>query len=103
MLVIHGETDHQVSVKGTVNAVEETKRLFPESQLEFVRLPSVSHVPAMTASQRVWMDWIADRFAGREVGKGVTTRTLSPARPKASYQQEHNWYLEAATEPYHAP
>ena len=103
LLVIHGESDFQVNIKGTVDAVEETKRLFPDSQLEFVRLPGVSHVPAMTASQRVWMDWIADRFAGREVKKGVTTRTLSAARPEASYQQEHNWYLEAATEPYHAP
>lgn len=71
LLVIYGETDLQVSIKGTVDAVEETGRLFPGSQLEFVRLPGVSHVPAMTATQRVWMDWIADRFAGWEVGRGL--------------------------------
>ncbi|KAL8849078.1 MAG: hypothetical protein Q9221_005922 [Calogaya cf. arnoldii] len=103
LLVMHGDTDDQVSIKGTVDAVANMAENWPESSLEFVRLPGVSHVPAMQAGQRLWMEWIADRFSGCDVKKGVTTRTLSTARPGRSYQGQHNWYLEAATKPYHAP
>ncbi|KAL8648572.1 MAG: hypothetical protein Q9226_005934, partial [Calogaya cf. arnoldii] len=103
LLVMHGETDHQVSIKGTVDAVANMAVNWPESSLEFVRLPGVSHVPAMQAGQRLWMEWIADRFSGCDVKKGVTTTTLSIARLGRSYQDQHSWYLEAATKPYHAP
>ncbi|KAI4259759.1 MAG: hypothetical protein L6R42_004404 [Xanthoria sp. 1 TBL-2021] len=103
LLVIHGETDERLCIDATANAVANTAQDWPESRLEFIRLPGVSHVPALQAGQRVWMDWIADRFAGREVKQGVTTMTLKTARPGRSYQKEHNWYLEAATEPFHAP
>ncbi|KAI4269859.1 MAG: hypothetical protein L6R38_007308 [Xanthoria sp. 2 TBL-2021] len=103
LLVIHGETDERLCIDATANAVANTAQDWPESRLEFIRLPGVSHVPALQAGQRVWMDWIADRFAGRDVKQGVTTMTLKTARPGRSYQKEHNWYLEAATEPFHAP
>lgn len=49
------------------------------------------------------MDWIADRFKGVEVEKGYKTSTFSSARPAAVYHKEQNWYLEAATQFYHAP
>lgn len=103
LLVIHGETDERLCIDATANAVADTAEDWPESRLEFIRLPGVSHVPALQAGQRVWMDWIVDRFAGREVKQGVATMTLKTARPGRSYQKEHNWYLEAATEPFHAP
>ncbi|KAI4219032.1 MAG: hypothetical protein L6R36_008605 [Xanthoria steineri] len=103
LLVIHGECDDRLCIDATAMAVENTAAAWPDSRLEFIRLPGVSHVPALQAGQRVWMDWIADRFAGRPVKQGVTTTTLNPARPGRSYQKEHNWYLEAATEPFHAP
>ncbi|KAL8832880.1 MAG: hypothetical protein Q9170_004700 [Blastenia crenularia] len=103
LLVIHGESDEGISEAVTSQAVEETSELFPSSQLEYFPLLGVSHVPALQASQRLWMEWIADRFAGREVTQGVQRSSLPMARPTTSYQKVQNWYLEAATEPYHAP
>ncbi|KAL8787062.1 MAG: hypothetical protein Q9213_002404 [Squamulea squamosa] len=103
LLVIHGETDDKLNVEVIADAVKRTAEEWPGSQLEFVRCPEISHVPALQASQRLWMDWIADRFAGREVKQGVKTTTLKSARPIRSYQKEQNWYVEAATEPFHAP
>ncbi|KAL8680245.1 MAG: hypothetical protein Q9186_003541 [Xanthomendoza sp. 1 TL-2023] len=103
LLVIHGEADDRLSVESIAKAVEDTADAYPKSQLEFVRLPEISHVPALQASQRVWMDWITDRFAGREVKQGVQRTTMNIARPRGSYQKEQNWYLEAATEAFHAP
>ncbi|KAL8765206.1 MAG: hypothetical protein Q9209_007639 [Squamulea sp. 1 TL-2023] len=103
LLVIHGENDDKLNVEVIADAVKRTAEACPESQLEFLRLPEVSHVPALQASQRLWMDWIADRFAGREVKQGVTTTTLESGRPIGSYQKEQNWYVEVTTETYHAP
>lgn len=102
LLVIHGESDDQVSIKVTARAVDKTGELFPSSQLEFFPLPGISHIPALQASQRLWMEWIADRFAGREARRGVHHSTLPPARPSGSYHKEQNWYLEAATKIFHA-
>jgi pimeloyl-ACP methyl ester carboxylesterase len=97
LLVIHGEVDPQLSVNVTTNAVNKTMELFPSSQLEYVRLPGVSHVPALNAAQRLWMDWIAERFANvapKPYCKGVE---LVSARPTTSYQPELNWFIGLAT------
>lgn len=103
LLVIHGETDDRKSANSTAEAVNATAQRYPSSQLEFVLLPGVTHVPALQASQRLWMEWIADRFARRVVKSCVKHTTLSPLRPSASYQPEQNWYLEAATQFFHTP
>lgn len=103
LLVIHGETDDRLSSAATTAAVNKTAEAFPESQLEYVFVSNVTHVPALQASQRLWMEWIADRFAGREVKHQVQRTELSQARPAASYSKEQNWYLESATQFFHAP
>lgn len=103
LLVVHGETDDKLSSAGTTAAVEKTAEAFPESPLEYILIPNVTHVPALQASQRIWMEWIADRFAGRGVKNQVQRSQLSGARPAASYQKEQNWYLEPATQFFHAP
>ena len=103
LLVIHGETDDKLSSAVTTAAVDKTAKAFPESPLEYILIPNVTHVPALQASQRVWMEWIADRFAGREVKHQVQRSQLLGARPAASYQKEQNWYLERATQFFHAP
>ena len=103
LLVVHGAADDKLSSAATTAAVDKTAEAFPESQLEYLLIPNVTHVPALQASQRLWMEWIADRFAGREVKHQVQRRELTGARPAASYQKEQNWYLEPATQFYHAP
>lgn len=103
LLVLHGEKDARIRAETAAAAAEKTAAQYPSSQLEFVLLKEMTHVPAMQASQRLWMEWIEDRFAGREVESGFKNWTLSPARPLASYHPEQNWYLEHATKFFHAP
>ena len=103
LLVIHGESDPQLSISTTTKAVENTINQHPSSQLEYISLPNVTHVPVLFAAQRVWMQWISDRFAGTKVKDGYTRSRMEPARPAKSYQTEQNWYLAPATEFFHAP
>ena len=102
-LVIHGESDDKLSPEITAKAVDKTAIKFPSSQLEYISVPNVTHVPALQASQRLWMEWIADRFAGRETKHEVQRVVLKRARGAGAYQKEQNWYIEAATQFYHAP
>lgn len=103
LLVAHGKTDPILSVEVVENAVKRTADLFPSSQIEYASLPNVTHVAALAASQRLWMDWIGDRFAGRAVESTCHSHELACARPDSSQQSDQNWYLESATQPYHAP
>ncbi len=100
LLVIHGEADAMNSPATVKAAVEKTASLFPSAQLESVWLPDVRHAPALGASQRLWMDSIADRFNGVEVPLGHRTSRLTSPRPSATYQKDQNWYLEAASQYY---
>ncbi len=100
LLVIHGEADMMNSPAAVEVAVEKTARLLPWAQIESVWLPDVRHAPALGASQRLWMDWIADRFAGLEVPPGHRTSRLKSARPNTVYHEEQNWYLEPASQFY---
>lgn len=49
-LVIHGEFDDRLSPEATNKAVDKTAMNFPSSQLEYVSVPNVTHVPALQAS-----------------------------------------------------
>lgn len=105
LLIVHGESDPLLNFELTVEAVNATVSLYPSSQLEFLRLPNTSHVPALTGSQRVWMDWVADRFAGLDVEpfNENSTSTAVLARPASAYVPELNWFVGLATEPYQTP
>lgn len=103
LLVTHGKSDPVLSVAVVDNAVKKTADRFPSSQIEYASLPNVTHVSALAASQRLWMDWIGDRFAGRVVESICHSHELACARPDHSRQSDQNWYLESATQPYHAP
>lgn len=84
LLVAHGKTDPILSVEVVENAVKRTADLFPSSQIEYASLPNVTHVAALAASQRLWMDWIGDRFAGRAVESTCHSHELACARPQFS-------------------
>ena len=103
LLVIHGKSDPVLSVAVIEKVVKRTADLFPSSQIEYAALPNVTHVSALPASQRLWMDWIGDRFAGRAIESTYLSYELPRARPDHCQQGEQNWYLEAATRPFHAP
>ena len=103
LLITHGRSDPVLSVGVVENAVKRTADLFPSAQIEYAALPNVTHVSALVASQRLWMDWIGDRFAGRVVESRCHSHELARARPDRCQQSDQNWYLESATKPFHAP
>lgn len=100
LLVIKGEADATLQYSVTAAAVNDTSAKFPNASIEFIRMPGVSHDPALTSSQRYWTDWIADRFAGKVADPGLKEVQIKPARPVAAYQAELNWYLSIATQYY---
>ena len=121
LLIVHGEADPRVSAATARAAVERTRAAFPASQIDMAILPGISHTPALTAGQRLWMEWIADRFESKPVSgqqsflqratNDVSNKLLDsgkitvikPIKPVKRYEGEQNWYLEPATEFYHAP
>jgi len=100
LLVLQGELDPAVPFPITTEAVSETCELHPESQLEYMTFANVTHVPVMYASQRIWLRWIEDRFAGAAAPKGCTRSNFTSARPYQYYQADTNWFVEYATEAY---
>jgi len=100
MLVIQGEVDNLVPLQLTTEAVDKVCKDFPESQLEYVTLADVTHVPAVYASQRQWLAWIKDRFANKVAAQGCGRSRLASPRPYQFYQKEENWYIKAATQVY---
>ncbi|KAI9697560.1 MAG: hypothetical protein M1820_007759 [Bogoriella megaspora] len=105
MLIVHGAADPRISIATVQTAFEQTKASFPQSEIELAILPGVTHAPALTAGQRLWMEWIADRFARKPFEKqaSVSSIVVEPARSVERYAVEQNWYLESATEFHHAP
>lgn len=103
LLVIHGEADQELNVTVTTAAVDKTLQEFPAAQLEYVRMPGLGHMPTMTGSQGIWMDWIADRFAGKPLKSSGIQPEPKAAMPVAAYQPQLNWYLALATTFYQTP
>lgn len=100
MLVLHGEGDPEIPLPITSNAVNLTCSAHPESQIEFLTYPGVGHTPVMYASQPTWLNWIADRFAGKPVSEGCRSSSIASLRPYSEYQARPNWFIEYATDAY---
>ncbi len=101
LFVIQGEADPNMNFTTTTSAVNKLVKAYPDSQLEYLTLPGVTHTPSMFASQRQWLDWIAARFAGADVKAGYrVTQAPTPDHPLSSYQSDANWIITTATEPY---
>ena len=62
LLIIQGLADTTVPALVTDLVVNRTCNSFSDSKIEYWTLPGVTHVPALWATQRLWLDWIADRF-----------------------------------------
>jgi hypothetical protein len=98
MLVLQGTADTTVPEPVTAGAVNGTCGPHPDSELDYAVFNGSDHVPTMFSSQQVWLDWIADRFEGRErKTSGCGQRLYYPAKQLASYQEEVNSYLQLAT------
>ena len=100
MLVLQGEADTSVPPPSTTQGVNLTCARYPHAQIQYITYPGVEHVPALYASQRTWLDWIADRFAGRHVPERCQFSRVPSVRPYSEYQVNLNWFLEYATDAY---
>lgn len=100
LLLIQGSADVLVKVEATDVGVNDTCTAYPQSPLEYVVMNGTDHVPTVFASQRIWMDWIWDRFAGRQAAAPCSRTYISPALPVENYQPQLTYYLELATKSY---
>lgn len=100
LLVLQGSADPVVSVNLTDLVVNQTCSLHPDSQIQSYTYTGATHVPVMYASQRTWLDWIADRFANKSLPQGCSRTTISSFRPYNEYQKEVSWYLEYGLDAY---
>ncbi|TVY92569.1 hypothetical protein LAWI1_G001391 [Lachnellula willkommii] len=103
LLVIHGNNDFIIHPDMTTSAVEATAQKFPAAQIEYLRLPAISHNPALTSSQWLWMDWIAKRFAGIAQEPGLKMSETKIAMPTAAYQRELNSWVAPSIAFYETP
>lgn len=102
MLVIQGGMDPIVHAQTTTDAVNETAKMFPMAHIEYNLLPEITHGPAMHAGQRLYMDWIAQRFAQKPTKPGLQSYVAVPVRPASALQPETNFFLALETEPWQA-
>lgn len=80
--------------QGTTAAVNSTCQLVPNADLEYAMFEGATHVPALYASQQVWLDWIADRFNKKPTPGKCTSQLYQPARNVDAYQANINYFLE---------
>lgn len=95
MLVLQGTMDPIIDPMLTTEAVNQTCRAHPDSNLTFATFDGVAHVPVLNAGQQVWLKWIEDRFNGVESGGGCSTHHYQPPLPPTSYQtREQGYFME---------
>lgn len=105
MLVLQGTNDPAVPYQFTDIAVAQTCAVDGGQGIQYARFEGVSHVPVLFAGRRVWLDWLARRFAsvGRKTAcpnECVVTNYTSGPWPIQNYQPELGYYLELATQAY---
>lgn len=100
LLVVQGGADEVVLAAITDESVNKTCDLFPYHELEYQRYEGATHIPAMYAAQRNWLDWVEDRFEGKDVEKRCVRKEFESALPMTRYQQELTWYIEYALDTY---
>ncbi|KAL8947669.1 MAG: hypothetical protein Q9222_006076 [Ikaeria aurantiellina] len=105
LLVLQGLADVNIDAETTAQAVRSTRRAFPESQLEYQTWEGVTHSGTMFVAQRVWLQWIEDRFAERPVVVNTNEGQEAEIRhtallPQAQYQQDTNWIVQEASQMY---
>ncbi|KAL8820044.1 MAG: hypothetical protein Q9223_001650 [Gallowayella weberi] len=100
MLVLQGTNDSNVLAPVTTKYVDLTCERNRGSAIEYITYDGVAHVPTMYVSQRDWLRWIEDRFAGKKMDSECNKMQRKSALPQANYQVDLNWYLQYQTEPF---
>lgn len=94
LLVLQGTSDMTIDPTITTSVVNETCETQPDSDLEYVMLEGVDHIPVLYAAQSYWSEWISQRFNRIQTSKGCRRQTIKPLRPVDHYQPELHFFTE---------
>lgn len=100
MLILQGTADPAVAEPVTTSVVDRTCAMNPHAALEYIRFEGVGHTPTCYASRRIWLDWIAARFADETIPAGCKRQLIKSAWPYERYQYETNFFIEYSIENY---
>ena len=100
MLILQGTADPAVAEPVTTSVVDKTCKTYPHATVEYVRFEGVGHTPTCYASRRIWLDWIAARFADVPLSAGCERQLIKSAWPYERYQYETNFFIEYSMENY---
>lgn len=100
MLIMQGTADPAVPESVTTSVVDTMCSKKLGSSVNYVRFEGVGHTPTCYASRRIWLDWIAARFAGEPLASGCHRDLIRSALPYKNYQFETNFVLKYATLKY---
>ena len=80
MLIIQGTNDTVVGTVGSTVGFNATCAAQGSNvSIEYVNVIGMDHNPSMYASQRLWLQWIEDRFNGIATQSGCQMSNLSSA------------------------
>ncbi|KAL8918033.1 MAG: hypothetical protein Q9172_005583 [Xanthocarpia lactea] len=100
LLVLHGTADTAIPVNITTRVVNSTSEAYPRSAIEYITYEGAEHTPILYTSQREWLRWIEDRFAGKKVARGLKTVEKKSILPQTNYQPDLNWILQPVSESF---
>lgn len=101
LLVLQGTKDTFIDTAGVTELVQTTCDKFAkEDSLRYAKFEGSDHVPTLYASQQYWLQWIEDRFSGKEEKAGCQNEDFKPASPAESYQPAVNSFMQLPLYPY---
>lgn len=96
LLVLQGTDDTYVAYNITATTVADTCAEFPDNDLEFLVANGTGHVPVLSATKHIWLQWIEDRFEGVASQKGCVRSDVYSFLADEQYQKTGNWFPQWA-------
>jgi pimeloyl-ACP methyl ester carboxylesterase len=94
MLVMQGDKDGNAIETVTTRVVKKTCEMFPQSKVQYSMYEGVTHAPIMFAAHNEWINWISDRFDGRELEEGCKMEIVRAGRGAENTIKDQNWFME---------
>ncbi|RYP38428.1 hypothetical protein DL768_010778 [Monosporascus sp. mg162] len=87
LLVVQGTEDVYIPYDITSATVRDTCEVNPENDLEYLVINGTQHTPTLHATRQTWLQWIQDRFEGKQLVKpGCVRSDLESFLPVEQYQ-----------------
>ena len=98
MLILQGSHDTVVGTAGALAGYNATcTSQGTNVSIDYVSVVGQNHNPSLYASQRVWLQWIEDRFNGVEVEQGCRMSNLTARRAEVQLPER---FLVEYTKPW---